>query len=76
MLTSSLYTAYSGLMAASKGIATTSNNIANAYTPNYTAQQLDFETMLPYGVKTVGPLEGSSNSYIPYCFTTRRGKIY
>ena len=30
MLTSSLYTAYSGLNAASKGIATTSNNIANA----------------------------------------------
>lgn len=57
MLTSSLYTAYSGLMAASKGITTTSNNIANAATPNYTAQNLVFETMLPYGVQTLGPVE-------------------
>ena len=60
MLTSSLYTAYSGLTAASKGISNTSNNISNVYTPNYTAQRLDMQTMQPYGVQTVGPITDSN----------------
>lgn len=76
MLTSSLYTAYSGLNAASKGIATTSNNIANAYTPNYTAQRLEFETMLPYGVQTIGPTEDRNIGLYKLISKTTSGETY
>jgi flagellar hook-associated protein 1 FlgK len=44
----SLYTAFSGLSAAQAGINTTSHNIANAATPDFTRQRVDLASRMPY----------------------------
>lgn len=44
----SLYTAFSGLVAAQAGIDTTSHNIANAATVGYTRQHVDLSSRIPY----------------------------
>lgn len=44
----SLYTAFSGLVAAQAGIDTASHNVANASTVGYTRQRVDLASRLPY----------------------------
>lgn len=57
MLTSALYTGLTGMTAASRGIEVTSNNVANALTPGYTAKSLVFSDLQSGGVKIQGPTD-------------------
>jgi len=70
MLSAALYTGLTGLTAAQRGVAVTSNNVANALTPGYTAQNLIFSDALPYGVKTQGPLDNRNLGLFKLITTT------